>query len=346
MPFGRNPSEKRWFKGWYEVVIKPGVIEADYLPVLAAQEEQPGAINDEIRSHLAFDPMVVVDLGGADPADLPNPNVMYELGIRHALGLPVVIMAWEGQNLPFDVANQRVIMEERDFLAQEITRKKLVSFIKAAEEGRYYRPMEAVGRIATIEAASANLGEDAIMAALAQEVKQLRGTVAAALHPQNARPVRAPRHTLKSIFGSRTIRKELYSHFVASGGTDNTWGKLVRVEVTEAFIRQVGNWSLDDWKSYMEAKAKELGVPQKARVSSEPTAPVTAQLTDELLEAILQELPKQPWPKGVHKTVCEKLGISRALFKSAVNTLIQRGVLKVQIHGVLFEPGAIPPYQD
>jgi hypothetical protein len=60
--------------------------------------------------------MVIVDLGGRHPEDPPNPNVMYELGIRHAFGLPLVIMAWEGQKLPFDVSNQRAITARRDFM--------------------------------------------------------------------------------------------------------------------------------------------------------------------------------------------------------------------------------------
>ena len=103
MPFGRDTSEQKWFRGWFEVVVKPAVIEAGLDPRLSAAEEQPGAINDEIRAHLALDPMVVVDLGGSEPEEEPNPNVMYELGIRHALGLPLVMMAWKGQRLPFDV---------------------------------------------------------------------------------------------------------------------------------------------------------------------------------------------------------------------------------------------------
>jgi hypothetical protein len=133
MPSGREQAEQRWFKGWYEVVIKPALLEAGYDPVLAATEEQPGAINDEIRAHLAFDPMVVVDLGGTEPEEDPNPNVMYELGIRHALGMPLVMMAWKGQRLPFDVSNQRVIMETRDLVDLDLNKKKLVSFIRAAE---------------------------------------------------------------------------------------------------------------------------------------------------------------------------------------------------------------------
>ena len=58
----------RWFKGWYDVVIKPAVLAAGYEAKLSSDEEQPSAINDDIRSHLAFDPMVVVDLGGVTPA--------------------------------------------------------------------------------------------------------------------------------------------------------------------------------------------------------------------------------------------------------------------------------------
>ena len=103
MPYGRGPNEERWFRGWYEVVIERAAASCGFEAVLSAAEEQPGAINDEVRSHLAFDPIVVVDLGGATPQDPPNPNVMYELGIRHAFSLPAVMMAWDEQKLPFDV---------------------------------------------------------------------------------------------------------------------------------------------------------------------------------------------------------------------------------------------------
>jgi cold shock CspA family protein len=148
MPYGRNPEEIRWFAGWYKLVIAEGVNDAGFLPILAAAQERPAAINDEIRSHLALDAMVVVDLGGISPHDEPNPNVMYELGIRHAFNLPHVIMAWEGQRLPFDISNQRVITERRDLIDVPKNRERLTKFIKEAEAGQYYRPMEAVGRSA------------------------------------------------------------------------------------------------------------------------------------------------------------------------------------------------------
>ena len=179
MPFGHTPVEVRRFKGWYNAVIEPAILAASYEPKLAATEEQPSAINDDIRAHLAFDPMVVVDLGGFTPESEPNPNVMYELGIRHALGLPLVMMAWRDQRLPFDVGNQRVIKEDRDFLDLETNKQKLVNFIKAAERGQYYKPMDAVARAATLDLAPSTLGEDSLLVALVQEVKDLRQAVVA-----------------------------------------------------------------------------------------------------------------------------------------------------------------------
>lgn len=110
MPYGRTEEEIAWFAGWYKESVRKGVEQAGYISVLAATEQKPIAINDDIRAHLVFDPMVICDLGGVSPDDEPNPNVMYELGIRHAFGAPLVIMGWRGQKIPFDVANQRVLL--------------------------------------------------------------------------------------------------------------------------------------------------------------------------------------------------------------------------------------------
>ena len=154
MPFGRGPAEQEWFKGWYEAVIRPAVLETGYTPILLSSEKQPRTVDDKIRTHLALDPMVVVDLGGAEPEDDPNANVMYELGMRHALGFPLVIMAWKGQRLPFDVDSQRVITDDRKLIDHDFSKQKLISFIRAAQEGEFYRPMDAVSGVATIQATS------------------------------------------------------------------------------------------------------------------------------------------------------------------------------------------------
>ena len=258
MPYGHTIKENRWFKGWYDVVIKKAVIDSGYEPKLSATEEHPSAINDEIRAHLAFDPMVVIDLGGFTPEDEPNPNVMYELGIRHALGLPLVMMAWKGQRLPFDVGNQRVIMEGRDLLDLEINRKKLCSFIGAASAGHYYRPMDAVGRIAALEQASLSLSEDSVLGALVREVNELRTTMTAYTKQRSARGKRPTLPTVKRLLGGKQQRSELYAAFASAGGTNKQWAQFLKTQFTDDMVSAVVGWTLDDWKEYAIARIPPL----------------------------------------------------------------------------------------
>lgn len=337
MPSGHEPSEQKWFRGWFEVVIKPAVKEAGYEPILAATEEQPGAINDEIRAHLAVDPMVVVDLGGAEPEDDPNPNVMYELGIRHALGLPLVMMAWKGQRLPFDVGNQRVIMEDRDLVDLDLNRKKIVSFIRAAEQGRYYRPMDAVSRLATIEAASESLAEDSLLRALAQEVRELRSTLTTTIHPRKLRRLQDKGIQIKHLIAGKLFRKELYPHFIASGGTPQAWPRLLKRPVSPEEIEQWQNWGADDWKAYVAAVAKESAAVAKELAPVRVVEAVT--YDEELVERIRSALPAQPWPTGVHKTIANDLDLPQEIVSRYIDELIRRGEFVKQVDGKLFPGG-------
>src|SRR5437899_4978844 len=135
MPYGRNQEEARWFKGWFDKVIKPAIELSGYVPVLPPAVDLPKALTPETLSHLTSDSLMVVDLGGMTPeADLDS-IVMYELGIRHALGLPVVLMAWKGQQLPFDAGRLDIILEGRAFIDLADNRTRLRARIKAAAAG-------------------------------------------------------------------------------------------------------------------------------------------------------------------------------------------------------------------
>ena len=305
----------------------------------------------------AFDPMVIVDLGGMEPDEDPNPNVMYELGIRHAFGLPLVIMAWEGQHLPFDVSNQRAIMEPRDMLSIDTNRAKVTSFIKAASEGRYYRPMEAVARIATIEAASSALGEESILTALVQEIRHLKGVVASAAFPKHVKPFRQFRPTIKHAVRGKVFRKELYPHFVASGGQSAQWPHFLGSEISQEFLDAAHKWGIEEWKDYIAKRAQDVIAAAATMapahfevvVSDSAAQPVAARVivTEELIQKVRAELPEQPWPTGTHKSVRAKLGITSAMYERAVSELIRRGIYSHQVKGALIETesgdsGAIP----
>lgn len=51
------------------------------------------------------------------------------------------------------------------------------------------------------------------------------------------------------------------------------------------------------------------------------------------IDAIKNELPDQPWPRGIHKEVARKLGLSNGLVSAAIDILITRGIFKDQIDG-------------
>jgi hypothetical protein len=72
------------------------VIRADQIP-------QPGIITSQIIQHLYDDELVIADLTEH------NPNVFYELAVRHATKKPVVMLIRKGERIPFDVAPNRAV---------------------------------------------------------------------------------------------------------------------------------------------------------------------------------------------------------------------------------------------
>lgn len=93
-----------------------GVIDAVIVPVLTKElgfEEEnilvahrmpnPGSINRQVISHILDADLVIANLTGL------NPNVMYELAIRHAVRKPVVQICEKDTRLPFDIAEERTI---------------------------------------------------------------------------------------------------------------------------------------------------------------------------------------------------------------------------------------------
>lgn len=60
----------------------------------------------DIFERLNEDVLVIADISGEE---LPNPNVMYELGYRDALGLPSIVVRDPDNKIPFDIKDKRVI---------------------------------------------------------------------------------------------------------------------------------------------------------------------------------------------------------------------------------------------
>ena len=110
-------------------VIKPAVTSCGYEAVRADEIEKPGMITSQVIQHIVTDPLVVADLTEN------NPNVFYELAIRHALGKPFIHLIEEGARIPFDVANTRTIyVDHRDLDSVDSAKNGIINQIKALEE--------------------------------------------------------------------------------------------------------------------------------------------------------------------------------------------------------------------
>jgi hypothetical protein len=112
-----------------EYVVSPVAHACDYRVVRADQISEPGMITAQVIQHIVDDPMVVADLTDW------NPNVFYELALRHALRKPTVHLIQSGQKIPFDVAGARTVqVDHRSLPSVEACKKELEKQIRSVEK--------------------------------------------------------------------------------------------------------------------------------------------------------------------------------------------------------------------
>jgi hypothetical protein len=109
-------------------VITPAVAACGYTPLRADKISESGMITSQIIQHLIEDPLVVADLTDH------NPNVFYELAVRHAAKKPVVHIIEASQPKPFDVAGMRIIpLDYRDLPSANQCKEEIARQVQAAE---------------------------------------------------------------------------------------------------------------------------------------------------------------------------------------------------------------------
>jgi tetratricopeptide (TPR) repeat protein len=110
----------------YQKVIAPAVAQAGLEPVRADEEKIGGTIHKPMFERLMLCHYAVADITGA------NPNVFYELGIRHALRpRSTVILFREGTVLPFDIALVRGISYKTDGAGEPVEAETTIKLITA-----------------------------------------------------------------------------------------------------------------------------------------------------------------------------------------------------------------------
>jgi hypothetical protein len=144
MPFGKKPLPNGTaydFDKVYRVIISRAVREAGMKPLRADETVGSRLIHSDMFKDLRDRPVVLADLS------LENPNVFYELGIRHVMSPSgTVLMCRTGTELPFDVRLSRIIFykfngEDLDWEEVEETVKSLKLALQDAQQNQPDSPV-------------------------------------------------------------------------------------------------------------------------------------------------------------------------------------------------------------
>jgi hypothetical protein len=103
-PIGEDDSEHRRHSDLFLNHIVEPALEGQGLTIVRADRiSKPGLINAQIIEHVVRSKLVIADLS------YHNPNVFYELSLRHACGLPTVQVIRKRDRIPFDLQQYRTI---------------------------------------------------------------------------------------------------------------------------------------------------------------------------------------------------------------------------------------------
>lgn len=103
-PIGEDGSEQRKHADLFlGSLIEPALEQFGLKVIRADMIDKPGTITRQIIEYLLRSRLVIADLS------FHNPNVFYELALRHAVRLPVVQLARVADRIPFDLNQIRTI---------------------------------------------------------------------------------------------------------------------------------------------------------------------------------------------------------------------------------------------
>lgn len=104
-PIGSDDSEERKHSDLFmSSLVQPALEELGLTVVRADQIGEPGMITTQVLEYLKRARLAIADLSYL------NPNVFYEVALRHALRLPVVQLIRKADRLPFDVNQSRTLV--------------------------------------------------------------------------------------------------------------------------------------------------------------------------------------------------------------------------------------------
>jgi hypothetical protein len=125
-----NTDIRRATDGLLNAVLKPILKQLDFEIEVSHQMTKPGSITNQVIDCILNYDLVIANLSGL------NPNVMYELAVRHATRKPLVSITEKTTKLPFDISDERTIFYINDMAGCEELKPKLTEMIKKAIEDK------------------------------------------------------------------------------------------------------------------------------------------------------------------------------------------------------------------
>ncbi|MFN7996340.1 MAG: hypothetical protein U0Q18_22195 [Bryobacteraceae bacterium] len=119
-------QERRCSDAVLKHIVEPAVNGLGYdTPKRADHITKPGTISAQVFEQLLHADLVIADLSGR------NPNVFYELAVRHMLKKPFVQLIDKTQSLPFDIAHERTVLYTLHVDDVEQAKQALRSMVEA-----------------------------------------------------------------------------------------------------------------------------------------------------------------------------------------------------------------------
>ena len=111
-------------------LISPVLKELSYDVIRADQIPKAGLITTQVINLIIESPLVIADLTGG------NPNVFYELAIRHASRKPYIQIIEKGDRIPFDIGTVRTIeVDSHSLDSVESAKDQISRHVKEFEKG-------------------------------------------------------------------------------------------------------------------------------------------------------------------------------------------------------------------
>lgn len=162
-PIGEEGSAiRKKTDGLIDNVLEPVCNELNMVAIPAHKIDKLGSITNQVVQSVLDSKMVIANLTGL------NPNVMYELAIRHAIKKPVVCIAEHGTKLPFDITTERTIFYSDDMYGATRLRSELKDKLQAAladgdVDNPIYRAKTESMIIKDIQSSSQNGSSDSLL---------------------------------------------------------------------------------------------------------------------------------------------------------------------------------------